>query len=176
MRCPYCHAEQDRVVDSRSAQDGSVVRRRRQCLVCERRYTTYERIEDPPLKVVKRDGTRQDFAREKLLSGLRNASWKRPHVTDNHLEHLVTEVEEELHAEPRTEIQSRDLGQRVMAKLRQLDEVAYIRFASVYYDFRDVQEFVAAVTRLGTEGGSLKRSDPTTSDPPAVSQHPAIAE
>ncbi len=142
MRCPYCKDQQDKVIDSRATEGGAVIRRRRQCLVCSRRYTTYERIETAAkLLVVKRDGTREPYSREKLLGGLQRACWKRP-LGSEVIDALVDEVEEEVFRTFDREVQSDHLGQAVSARLRKLDKVAYLRYASLYYKFEVVDDFI----------------------------------
>ena len=141
MRCPYCRVDNDKVIDSRTGQDGFAIRRRRECVHCARRFTTYERVEEPVLNVVKKDGIREPFDREKIKVGLRKACWKRP-VSDEQLESIITAVENEAYASYETEIQTRDLGNLVMQQLRDVDQVAYVRFASVYREFKDVRDFV----------------------------------
>jgi transcriptional repressor NrdR len=140
MKCPYCLADNDRVLDSRASQDGFAIRRRRECLGCKRRYTTYERIE-ATIKIVKKDGSREPFDHAKIKQGLEKACWKRP-VGDEQLEAIIAAVENELEASFESEVESRHVGELVMQQLRDLDEVAYVRFASVYRQFKDVQDFV----------------------------------
>ena len=138
MRCPYCGKPEDRVVDSRAVDAGHVIRRRRECRSCGRRFTTYERREEVPMLVIKKDGTRQPFSREKIIKGIVTACEKRP-VSHDDIVALVT---------------NRAIGERVMAALKELDEVAYIRFASVYRSFRDVGEFMDELHKLmGPVGG-----------------------
>jgi len=144
MRCPFCREDSDKVVDSRSSGDGVIIRRRRECLVCGRRFTTYERIETMLLRVVKKDGRRAEFDRSKILNGLIKACEKRP-VSTERLEQAVSEIEQEIYAHHDREVSSRHIGQLVMRKLRELDKVAYVRFASVYREFKDVSEFVEEV-------------------------------
>lgn len=141
MKCPFCHLDNDRVIDSRAHQDGYAIRRRRECLGCKRRYTTYERLEEWELKVVKKDSVREPFSREKIFSGLAKACWKRP-VSDEQIMAIVAEVEQELLDRPDNEIESRAIGAMLMQKLRRLDQVAFVRFASVYREFKDVRDFV----------------------------------
>jgi transcriptional repressor NrdR len=141
MKCPYCRGDNDRVIDSRASQDSFAIRRRRECLCCRRRYTTYERIEEPAIKVVKKDGVRVPFERDKIKRGLEKACWKRP-ISDEQIEAVVTAVENDVHANFDTEVESRYLGELVMRHLRQLDQVAFVRFASVYREFKDVRDFV----------------------------------
>lgn len=146
MRCPYCGTDNDRVIDSRTTQDGFATRRRRECLSCERRYTTYERLEEPVLKVIKKDGCREPYNREKIKSGLAKACWKRP-VSDEQIEAIITDVERQIYSRFDTEVESRLLGELVIERLRELDQVAFVRFASVYREFKDVRDFV---DELGT--------------------------
>lgn len=141
MRCPFCRQDHDRVVDSRIVDDGFSIRRRRHCLNCGRRYTTYERPEEMAIKVVKKDGCREPFAREKIRQGLARACWKRP-ISDEQIDKLVSDIESDVYADFESEIPSRVLGDLVMEHLRQLDQVAYVRFASVYREFQDVNDFV----------------------------------
>ncbi|MFZ5832941.1 MAG: transcriptional regulator NrdR [Planctomycetota bacterium] len=142
MKCPSCHSDNDRVLDSRSSEDGFAIRRRRECLGCRRRYTTYERIERTAVKIIKKDGTREPFDREKIKDGLEKACWKRP-IRDAQLEEIITTVENELETNYETEVESRQVGELVMQRLRDLDQVAYVRFASVYRQFEDVHDFVS---------------------------------
>ncbi len=147
MRCPYCDHDEDKVVDSRSAREGSVIRRRRECLKCERRFTTYERIDEIPTMVIKKDGRREKFERQKVLAGLLHACEKRP-VSMGLLEQIVNDAEIYVADSPERERPSPEIGSLVMERLRQLDKVAYVRFASVYLDFKDVNEFIAEVQDL----------------------------
>ena len=141
MKCPFCHEDNDRVIDSRASQDSFAIRRRRECLSCKRRYTTYERIEESELKVVKKDGVREPFNREKIRSGLEKACWKRP-IRDDQIAGIVAQIEQEIYDKYDSEIASRDLGSMLMGRLRDLDQVAFVRFASVYREFKDVRDFV----------------------------------
>jgi transcriptional repressor NrdR len=141
MKCPFCQADNDRVIDSRPSQDGFATRRRRECLNCKHRYTTYEHIEATSVKIVKKDGTREPFDRLKIKRGLEKACWKRP-VSDAQIEAVVTAVENEIEEQLEQEVSSRDVGEIVMRQLRQLDQVAFVRFASVYRQFEDVRDFV----------------------------------
>ena len=147
MRCPYCDHDEDKVVDSRSAREGSVIRRRRECLKCERRFTTYERIDEIPTMVIKKDGRREKFERQKVLAGLLHACEKRP-VSMGCLEQIVNDAEIYVADSPERERPSPEIGSLVMERLRQLDKVAYVRFASVYLDFKDVNEFMAELQDL----------------------------
>ena len=149
MRCPYCAFEQDKVVDSRSSKEGRAVRRRRECLACGKRFTTYEYIENFPLTIVKSDHRREPYDRQKLLSGIVAACKKRP-IGMKKIESIVDKVENLLEKQARTEVPSREIGELVMEELRQLDDVAYVRFASVYRNFKDRDEFVSEVRVLGS--------------------------
>jgi transcriptional repressor NrdR len=141
MKCPYCLDDNDRVLDSRASQDGFAIRRRRECLGCRRRYTTYERIEPSAVKIIKKDGSREPFDHAKIKQGLEKACWKRP-VSDEQLEAIVAGVENELEMNFDSDVESRLVGEMVMKRLREVDQVAYVRFASVYRRFKDVQDFV----------------------------------
>ena len=146
MRCPFCSADDDRVVDSRLAEDGVAIRRRRECLSCNRRFTTYERLEEAPLWVVKRSGLREPFDRVKVVSGVRAAIKNRP-VTEDKLEEIAQQVEESLRGEG-TEVTSQQIGVAVLERLRGVDDVAYLRFASVYKGFEDLKDFQREVGLL----------------------------
>lgn len=141
MKCPFCGHLEDRVVDSREARVGDTIRRRRECVKCERRFTTYERIDEIPYMVVKKDGRREKFDRQKLMSGLMKACEKRP-VSPAKLEQIVDEVEAYVGESPDHERPSVEIGATVMDRLKMLDKVAYVRFASVYLEFKDVREFM----------------------------------
>lgn len=141
MICPFCRVDNDRVIDSRTSQDGLAIRRRRECLACKRRFTTYERVEEMSLRVVKKDGNRVPFEREKITRGLEKACWKRPIGPDD-IERVVTAIEKEVYETYDSEVGSRELGELVMRHLSKLDQIAYVRFASVYREFKDVREFV----------------------------------
>ena len=141
MRCPYCNTDNDRVIDSRSAADGFSIRRRRECIDCGRRFTTYERMEETPLRVVKKDGSRVPFDRSQILKGMLKACEKRP-VSMEDLEKITAGIERCLTAMFDREVGSKYIGQLVMEELKKLDQVAYVRFASVYREFKDVQQFV----------------------------------
>lgn len=147
MKCPFCGHLEDRVIDSRAGGAGDVIRRRRECAGCERRFTTYERVEDILPTVVKKDGRREPFDRRKLVRGLRIASNKRPVSTDQ-IDAIVDAIEREAQESERREVSSAELGERVMNHLRGLDEVAYVRFASVYRSFRDIDQFMAELGEL----------------------------
>ncbi|NLG84302.1 MAG: transcriptional repressor NrdR [Firmicutes bacterium] len=140
MRCPFCGHLESRVLDTRSLEGGVAIRRRRECLACARRFTTYERAEERPLFVIKKDGRREQFDRGKILAGLRKACEKRP-IPATVLEDLVERIEYELRARGMREVPTREIGERLMEELRRLDEVAYVRFASVYREFKDLETF-----------------------------------
>lgn len=144
MRCPFCGEREDKVIDSRVSREGDVIRRRRECVACERRFTTYERVEEVLPQVVKKDGRREPFDRLKIMSGLKRACEKRPIATEE-LERVADGLEARLQEEGRKEVPSREIGEAVMEALRELDAVAYVRFASVYRDFRGVDEFTQAL-------------------------------
>ena len=160
MQCLFCKVDNDKVVNSRTSLDGLSIKRRRECLSCGRRYTTYERIEENPLRVVKKDGTREAFDRKKILNGFLKACEKRPVSTDT-LENIVNEIEREIYSKFDREVTSSFIGSLVMQKLRILDMVAYVRFASVYREFKDISEFIDELKPLMTgvkkdkKGGSL---------------------
>jgi transcriptional repressor NrdR len=141
MRCPFCGQDKDRVVDSRSSQDGRSVRRRRECEMCKKRFTTYEYVEDVSLTILKNDGRREPFDRQKLQRGIELACKKRP-VSSDQIIALVDEIQERFQNLSKPEITSKELGEEVMRRLKDLDEVAYVRFASVYHKFKDVSEFM----------------------------------
>jgi transcriptional repressor NrdR len=141
VRCPFCHFDQDRVMDSRASEDGYVIRRRRECLHCKRRYTTYERLEELGIKVVKKDGVREPYSREKIRAGLSKACWKRP-ISDEQIGGIIEFVESYMYANCESEIDSTKIGELVIERLASVDQVAYVRFASVYRRFKDVRDFV----------------------------------
>jgi len=147
MRCPFCNHRKDRVVDSREGKEGNVIRRRRECLGCKRRYTTYERMEDIPYMVVKKGGRRERFDRPKLHEGLLRACEKRP-VAARHLEEIVDAVEQRFLETPDRELTSKVIGEYVMKRLKETDKVAYLRFASVYLEFEDLREFIREINPL----------------------------
>lgn len=152
MRCPYCGHPEDRVVDSRELADGGQVRRRRECLGCNRRFTTYERVEEVPALVVKRDGRREAYDRQKVLGGLLRACEKRP-VTLRQLEETAEAVEAAINHKDEREIKSEEIGRILMQRLRELDQIAYVRFASVYRRFEDVDQFLSLLERMRRERG-----------------------
>lgn len=148
MRCPKCGCQDDKVIDSRASREGATIRRRRECIGCGHRYTTYEEIERGGLVVVKRDARREEFSREKLLSGLRKACQKRP-ISPKVLEDLVERIANEVMDKYEREVPAEVIGKLVMEGLRQVDEVAYVRFASVYRRFQEATDFVQEVKKLG---------------------------
>jgi transcriptional repressor NrdR len=151
MRCPFCGNEEDKVIDSRSSKDGREIRRRRECDACSRRFTTYERVEESMPQVVKRDGRREPFDRYKIERGITAAAAKRP-VTVDQVKRVAEEVEREVSELALSEIASREVGERVLLRLRGLDHVAYVRFASIYRDFDDLEAFAKEVDLLREEG------------------------
>ena len=158
MKCPFCNHMEDKVVDSRESKEGDAIRRRRECLACDRRFTTYERIDEIPYMVVKKDGRRERFDRQKVLSGLLRACEKRP-VPASKLEAIVDAAETFLVDAPERERPTSEVGELIMTQLKSLDTVAYIRFASVYRDFKDVREFKEELEGLlGGRGKAKKQS------------------
>jgi len=147
MKCPYCSFEEDKVIDSRQIDEGITIRRRRECLNCARRFTTYEKIETIPIMVIKKDKSRQPFSREKILNGLMRASEKRP-VSITDLEGIVNETESHIYNSTQREITSKEIGEMVMTRLKDLDEVAYVRFASVYRQFTDLNNFMTELRQI----------------------------
>jgi transcriptional repressor NrdR len=147
VKCPYCEHLEDRVVDSRESKEGDVVRRRRECLGCGRRFTSYERIDEIPHMVVKKDGRRERFDRNKIMAGLLRACEKRP-ISTGQLEQIVDEIEQQAQDATDRELTSEEVGKVLMQRLRQLDKVAYVRFASVYLEFKDVTEFMTEINHL----------------------------
>ena len=147
MKCPYCAHPESKVVDSRPSDEGSSIRRRRECLACHKRFTTYETMESLPLMVIKKDGSRQSFDKSKLLNGMIRACEKRP-VSFNTLENISNEIEQTLQNDMDREIPSSKIGELVMERLKRVDEVAYVRFASVYRQFKDISTFMAELNKL----------------------------
>ena len=147
MKCPFCGYADSKVIDSRPAEDGTTIRRRRECLECQKRFTTYEVIERMPLVVIKRDGSRQSFDKVKLINGMVRACEKRP-VTMAQIEQIADDIEQELRGRLESEVQSERVGELVMGRLKELDEVAYVRFASVYRSFKDINTFMEELTKL----------------------------
>ena len=150
MRCPRCACQDDKVVDSRAPKEGAGVRRRRECLNCGHRFTTYEEIIQAELKVLKRDNTHEDFDREKLRRGIEKACWKR-NIRPEQIDTLLSKIVMEIETEYDREISSVEIGTKAMAALRQLDKVAYVRFASVYRDFKDIEEFISEIRTIGAK-------------------------
>jgi transcriptional repressor NrdR len=162
MRCPFCKDPDNKVIDSRESHEGAVIRRRRECLACKRRFTTYERVEELTPLIVKKDGRREGFDRDKLLAGLKKACEKR-RVGADELESLVDEVEKKLQELGEKEVPSAVVGEAVMERLQRLDEVAYVRFASVYRSFRDIGEFMDELKELvSSQGRAKERKVPRT--------------
>jgi len=147
MKCPFCGDPNNRVIDSRLSKDGHVIRRRRECYVCKRRFTTYEHIEDIPVMLIKKDGRREVFNREKVRSGMLRACEKRK-ISINVIEEFIDDIERDLRETGEKEIESRVIGNKIMYKLHELDGLAYVRFASVYREFKDVNDFVAELKTL----------------------------
>jgi len=151
MKCPACGYKETKVVDSRLSSEGSAIRRRRECLKCEKRFTTYEYIEQVPLMVVKADGRRQPFDRAKILSGIVKACEKRP-ISIDKIEQVTSEIERAIQKKYDREVSSKDVGEQVMSRLASLDDVAYVRFASVYRQFRDVNQFMNELNHMFKKG------------------------
>ena len=150
MKCPYCGHPESKVIDSRPADEHASIRRRRECLSCARRFTTYETVESLPMVVIKKDGSRQSFDRQKMLRGMIRACEKRP-VTLAELERIADEIEQELQNSMEREIRTEIIGEKVMERLRKVDQVAYVRFASVYRQFKDIDTFMAELNKLLAE-------------------------
>ena len=150
MKCPFCGYTESKVIDSRPAEEGATIRRRRECLACQKRFTTYEIIERLPLVVVKRDGSRQTFDKVKLINGMVRACEKRP-VTLAQLEKIADDIEQEFQSHLEREISTVEVGEMVMHRLKDLDEVAYVRFASVYRSFKDINTFMEELSKLLTD-------------------------
>jgi transcriptional repressor NrdR len=165
MKCPFCAYVDSKVVDSRDSETGEATRRRRQCLHCGKRFTTYERIEAVPLYVVKKDGRREEFDRRKLLSGL-TVSTKKRDIAQATLEAIVDDIENTLRGRGGTEVPSREVGEMVMNRLRALDEIAYIRFASVYRSFKDAQEMRETIEEVLAHPPGVRRPEPGRRRPP----------
>ena len=150
MKCPYCGHPESKVIDSRPADENASIRRRRECLSCAKRFTTYETVESLPMVVIKKDGSRQSFDRQKVLRGMIRACEKRP-VTLAELERIADEIEQELQNSMEREIRTETIGEKVMDRLRKVDQVAYVRFASVYRQFKDIDTFMAELNKLLAE-------------------------
>ncbi len=151
MKCPFCGNVEDKVIDSRISTEGDTIRRRRECLKCQKRFTTYERLEEIPLMVIKKDGRREPFDRKKLLAGILKACEKRP-IPMEKIEAMVDDVERTLQRNYEKEVSSTSIGELVMKQLHNLDEVAYVRFASVYRQFKDINQFMSELSTLLKEG------------------------
>jgi transcriptional repressor NrdR len=156
MNCPFCSHADSKVVDSRPTDEGFVIRRRRECGNCKKRFTTYERVEETPLIIVKKDGTRETFNRTKLLNGIIRACEKRP-VSLDQIEREIDKIERSLHNYMEKEIPSKEIGELVMKALKELDEVAYVRFASVYRQFKDLNTFIDELSKLIDEKNTVKQ-------------------
>jgi transcriptional repressor NrdR len=147
MKCPYCRENNNKVIDSRLSKDGNAIRRRRECIDCERRFTTYEHIEEIPLMIIKKDRRREPFNRDKVRAGMQRACEKRE-ISMNEIESFLQELERDLRESEKKEISSSVIGEKIMARLHELDKVAYVRFASVYREFKDVNDFVNELKNL----------------------------
>lgn len=147
LRCPYCAYEESKVVDSRSTEDYTAIRRRRECLKCGKRYTTYEKVEDIPILVIKKDLTRENFNKEKIINGLIKACQKRP-VSRKQIEDIADDIEKTISNKMLTEVKSEYIGEMIMERLKEVDEVSYVRFASVYRQFKDINTFMEEIKRL----------------------------
>jgi len=160
MRCPYCGFQEDKVVDSREAKDGESIRRRRECLECGRRFTSYERIDEIPYMVVKKDGRREPFERNKIMAGMLRACEKRP-ISVNQLESIANQIEKAVQDSADRELSTSEIGKIIMRRLKNLDKVAYVRFASVYLEFEDVSEFMtelkALVSSRNSTAGAVRK-------------------
>jgi len=159
MKCPFCGHDEDRVIDSRSTEEGTAIRRRRECLKCLGRFTSYERVETHPLVVIKKDGRREPFDRQKVLSGILKACQKRP-IGLQEIEYIVSEIEKVLSDRMKREVEASEIGGLVMERLQALDQVAYVRFASVYRRFGDASDFVKEVKGLAVGDQEADRRDP----------------
>ena len=154
MRCPFCKKDDDKVIDTRPSEDGGAIRRRRECLECGKRFTTHERLEEMPVRVIKKNGRREPFDRSKILSGVMRAVEKRS-ISVEETEKLVDSIEREVLDQADREISTRDIGELVMARLRAVDEVAYVRFASVYREYRALEEFIKEIRTINPAGNGL---------------------
>ena len=158
MRCPKCASNDDKVIETRISKEGDTIRRRRQCLQCGFRFTTYESIIPADIYVVKRDGRREDFKQEKLRDGIRMACWKR-NISQEQIETIVRDISTQLMSLPQSEVESQYIGELVMRALRNIDEVAYVRFASVYRHFKDVEAFINEINKMPAKEGEPERAD-----------------
>ncbi len=147
MKCPFCGEIDNKVIDSRLSKDGNVIRRRRECIICSRRFTTYEHIEEIPVMIIKKDGRREVFSREKVRSGIQKACQKRD-ISINVIEDFLDELDRDLRESGEKEVPSQKIGEKIMTKLHETDDVAYVRFASVYREFKDVNDFVSELKSL----------------------------
>lgn len=152
MKCPFCGYPESKVIDSRSIEDDTAIRRRRECLKCSKRFTTYEKIENIPILVIKKDSSREYFDREKIINGLIKACQKRP-VSRNQMEAIAKEVEKDISNQMLTEVKSEYIGEIIMKKLKKVDEVSYVRFASVYREFKDINTFMEEIKNLMPDNG-----------------------
>jgi transcriptional repressor NrdR len=162
MKCPYCSEIENKVIDSRLSKDASVIRRRRECLTCSRRFTTYEHIEEIPIMIIKKDGRRELFNRDKVRSGMLKACEKR-NISMNSIEEFIDDMERDLREAEEKEIPASVIGEKIMAKLHELDDVAYVRFASVYREFKDVNDFVSELKKLLSTDKTEKTDQPAES-------------
>jgi len=147
MRCPFCHHKDSKVLDSRATEEGASIRRRRECTKCSRRFTTYERLDQVPFMIVKKDGRREAFSRDKILNGVLKACEKRP-ISPDQIEKMIDDIEKDVRNTREREITSNEVGEIVMERLKELDEVAYVRFASVYRQFKDINSFMSELQQL----------------------------
>lgn len=150
MKCPFCFFDESKVVDSRSTDDNTTIRRRRECTSCGRRYTTYEKIEDIPILVIKRDSTRENFNKEKIVNGLIIACQKRP-ISRRQIEDIAEDIEKSISNKMLTEVETKLIGEMIMERLKKIDEVSYVRFASVYRQFKDINTFLEEIKNLMTK-------------------------
>ena len=152
MKCPFCAYDEDKVIDSRSIDDGETIRRRRECIKCQNRFTTYETVEKAPIMIIKKDNSRQTFDRDKILKGLYKACEKRP-VSAEEMDNIVKRVEEKIRSTLNNEVESQMIGELVIEELKKVDEVAFVRFASVYRQFKDINTFMAELSNILEENG-----------------------
>jgi transcriptional repressor NrdR len=164
MKCPFCSEIDNKVIDSRLSKDASVIRRRRECLTCSRRFTTYEHIEEIPIMIIKKDGRRELFSREKVRSGMLKACEKR-NISMNSIEEFIDEMERDLRESEEKEIPASVIGEKIMGKLHELDDVAYVRFASVYREFKDVNDFVQELKKLLSADKAKEAANPGSPEP-----------
>lgn len=159
MKCPYCGDIDNKVIDSRLGKDGNVIRRRRECIACGRRFTTYEQVEDIPVMIIKKDGRREIFSRDKVRSGIQRACEKR-HISMDVIEEILDDLERDIREIDQKEVPSRVIGEKVMTRLHALDDVAYVRFASVYREFKDVGDFVSELEKMQRKEAAEKGIEP----------------